>query len=242
MNENAWKSAARAWWERLNDERATVARERLKNAELLQKIEELQAALKKSHEHGWNMNRTVEQTMREHDSMRNELERVVLLEKRTRTELEQLQKGAESLQKEPCDDCETWRSRALRAEEKYDHQRDAARKAYCQGFADAEVYNDRQPSSNPGDFAALAERIAKADGKHPRDSRDMEERAVEPQLQYSRARLRDAPTWENALRCELDEVLIEFWRGDHERAADELLDVAVVAVRWRRAVLERGSK
>ena len=34
MNDNAWKFAARAWWERLNEERA-------RNAELLQKIEEL---------------------------------------------------------------------------------------------------------------------------------------------------------------------------------------------------------
>jgi hypothetical protein len=192
MNDNAWKSAARAWWERLNEERA-------KNAELLQKIEELQAALKKSHEHGWNMNRTVEQTMREHDSMRNELERVVLLEKRTRTELEQLQKGAESVQK--------------------------------------------GPSGIPGDFAALAERIAKADGKHPKDCFDWwEPRGMSDDLDHSRRRLRNAPTWENALRCEVDEVVYEVFRGDTERLADELLDVATVAMRWRRAVMERGSK
>jgi hypothetical protein len=55
------------------------------------------------------------------------------------------------------------------------------------------------------------------------------------------ARLRDAPTWENALRCEQEEALAEIASRNYERFADELLDVATVAMRWRRAVMERAK-
>lgn len=96
-----------------------------------------------------------------------------------------------------------------------------------------------------GDFAALAERIAFADGKHPRDLPDGEPSAVrgaEKALEKARDALLEEPAWARALNCELCEVDVEFAKGDMERFADELLDVATVAMRWRRAVLEGGKR
>lgn len=182
---DSWQDAARHWYEVTKRERASLARERLKNAELLQKIEELS-------------------------------------------------------------------SRALQAEEKYDYQRDEAKRAYRDGFTagacfgiDDDDDDDSQPSGNPGDFAALAERIAYADTKHPRDLPDGEPstvRGAEKALEKARDALLEEPSWARALNCELCEFDVEFAKGDTDRLADELGDVATVAMRWRRAVLERGKK
>lgn len=138
MNDNAWKFAARAWWERLNEKRA-------KNAELLQKLEELRA----------------------------------------------------------------------------------------------------QPSGNPGDFAALAERIAYADGKKPRDLEDGgwgSIRDAKRALFDARNTLEENPAWSSALRCEVEEAAYDLAAKDFDGLCAELLDVATVAMRWRRAVLERGKR
>lgn len=96
-----------------------------------------------------------------------------------------------------------------------------------------------------GEFAALAARIAKADAKHPRDAYDgvwASVNTLENNLRMAREDLRREPTWAHALLCEMREVFVEIARGNTERLADELLDVATVAMRWRRAALERGSR
>ena len=155
---DSWQDSARHWHEVTKRERASLALVRLKNAELLQKIEELQ-------------------------------------------------KGAESVQKEPCDD-------------------------------------DAQPSSNPGDFAALAERIAYADGKKPRDSEDGgwgSMRDAKRALFDARNTLEENPCWSAALRCEIEEAVCDLAAKDFDGLCAELLDVATVAMRWRRAVMERRS-
>jgi chromosome segregation ATPase len=164
--ESAWKTAARAWWERMRNaehERDEARAEAEATADV-----------------------SDEQRQR---AKRAEQERDELLQK-----LEELQKAAESAQKE-----------------------------------------------THGEFAALAARIAEADAKHPRDLKDAESHDRESLLQYARRRLRDAPTWENALRCEQEEALAEIAHRNYERFADELLDVATVAMRWRRAVMERAK-
>lgn len=100
-----------------------------------------------------------------------------------------------------------------------------------------------QPSGIPGEFADLAARIAKADAKHPMDCEDTEShRNADLRLDYARRRLMAEPTWENALRCELAEAMDALACVDVKSFADELLDVSTVAMRWRRAVLERGSR
>lgn len=105
-----------------------------------------------------------------------------------------------------------------------------------------------KPSGIPGEFAELAARIAKADAKHPRDLPDTSheinaERAVS-RLRLARARveLEAFHAWDNAFECEVAEAFVEIALGNPERLADELLDVATVTMRWRRAVLERGKR
>ena len=76
-----------------------------------------------------------------------------------------------------------------------------------------------QPSGNLGDFAALAERIAYADGKHPRDLPDFAEVRVDSSayanvLQGFRRELAKSPSWHDAIFCELYEALVELARGD----------------------------
>ena len=156
---DSWQDSARHWHEVTKRERASLALVRLKNAELLQKIEELQ-------------------------------------------------KGAESVQKEPCDD-------------------------------------DAQPSGNPGDFAALAERIAFADGKKPRDLEDGGWGSIRDALQAlvcARNTLAENPTWSSALRCEVEEAMYALACGDMDGFVDELRDVQTITFRCERAVLEREKK
>lgn len=94
------------------------------------------------------------------------------------------------------------------------------------------------------EFADLAKRIAKADAKHPRDADDGNPSLAwhENILASTREHLRERPSWWLALECEVNEAIVECARRDHARLADELLDVATVAMRWRRAILERGER
>lgn len=94
------------------------------------------------------------------------------------------------------------------------------------------------------DLSALAYRIVEADAKHPRDANDGTPSLAwhENLLAQTREHLRERPSWWLALECEVGEAIVECARRDHARLADELLDVATVAMRWRRAILERGSK
>lgn len=94
-------------------------------------------------------------------------------------------------------------------------------------------------------LGALERRIAEADAKHPRDAGDgvwASVNTLENNLRMAREDLRREPTWAHALLCEMREVFVELGRGNLERIADELLDVATVAMRWRRDVLERGAR
>ena len=103
-----------------------------------------------------------------------------------------------------------------------------------------------QPSGISVEFAALAERIAYADGKHPRDlpdtSHEINAERVVSRLARARVELEAFPAWDNAFDCEVAEASAEIALGNPERLADELLDVATVAMRWRRAVMERGER
>lgn len=96
-----------------------------------------------------------------------------------------------------------------------------------------------------GNLADLAERIAYADGKHPRDlpdGRHTHENVALIQLQLAREALAALPTWRNAITCEFNEAMYELARGDMDRFADELLDLCTASFRARRAVLERGKR
>jgi chromosome segregation ATPase len=212
MNENTWKQSARAWWQRLNEERA-------KSAELLQKLEELQKAAESAQKETCEDKTLVARNQ-------NLVESIKLLETahiRLKKKLSDVQLEKRSLEAETNDMRRTFLEISTNAQLE---RRD---------LADLRM----QLSGNPGEFAALAARIAEADKKHPRDLKDAESHDRESLLQYSRRRLRDAPTWENALRCEQEEALAEIASRNYERFADELLDVATVAMRWRRAVMER---
>ena len=90
-------------------------------------------------------------------------------------------------------------------------------------------------------FEALLLRAIDADRKHPRDIADgmpLEEDAS-VYLERARALLNRRSTWLRALMCEVAEARYELVIGNTDRLADELLDVAAVALRWRRAILER---
>jgi len=198
--ENAWKSAARHWWERMRE----AERER---DELLQKLEELRAELR---EKGGRVFR-IEQKLDEHEYARLRSPELLLAQTNNDT---------------------GW------------YEDFAATCAPIRAMTDEEFGDmSEQPSSIPGELADLAKRIAEADAKHPRDCEDAEslERSA-AKLGEARRRLKDAPTWENALLCELAEALEALARGDMEAFADELLDVAAVPSRWRRAVLGKGER
>lgn len=94
------------------------------------------------------------------------------------------------------------------------------------------------------DLSALASRIAEADAKHAREANDGNPSLAwhENLLAQARELLRERPSWWLALECEVNEAIVECARRDHARLADELLDVATVAMRWRRAILERGER
>lgn len=99
----------------------------------------------------------------------------------------------------------------------------------------------REPNELSADLEALSARIAEADRKHPRDIADgmpLEEDAS-VYLERARALLNRRSTWLRALMCEVAEARYELVIGNTDRLADELLDVATVALRWRRAILER---
>jgi chromosome segregation ATPase len=214
MMESAWKSAARAWWERMR--KAEQERD-----ELLRRLEGLQKAAE-----------SAQKETREDKTLvarnQNLVESIKLLEAahvRLKNKLSDVQLEKRSLEAETNDMRRTFLEISTNAQLE---RRD---------LEDLRM----QLSGNPGEFADLAARIAEADKKHPRDLKDAESHDRESLLQYSRRRLRDAPTWENALRCEQEEALAEIASRNYERFADELLDVATVAMRWRRAVMERAK-
>jgi chromosome segregation ATPase len=214
MMESAWKSAARAWWERMRN--AEHERD-----ELLQKLEGLQKAAE-----------SAQKETREDKTLvarnQNLVESIKLLETahiRLKNKLSEVQLEKRSLEAETNDMRRTFLEISTNAQLE---RRD---------LEDLRM----QPSGNPGEFADLAARIAEADAKHPRDLKDAESHDRESLLQYARRRLRDVQTWENALRCEQEEALAEIASRNYERFADELLDVATVAMRWRRAVMERAK-
>ena len=93
-------------------------------------------------------------------------------------------------------------------------------------------------------FEALFSRIKEADRKHPRDLKDTHLSATDAEncLYEVRRELKHHNTWAAALECEMWEAVSASISESDERLTDELLDVATVALRWRRAILERGAK
>ena len=90
----------------------------------------------------------------------------------------------------------------------------------------------------------LTARIAEADAKHPRDLEDGgwgSIRDAKRALFDARNTLEENPMWSNALRCEVEEAMYDLAATDFHGACSELLDVATVAMRWRRAVMGRAK-
>ena len=183
-NANAWKAAARAWWERLNEARAvnhelSLARDKAENE------------------------RDVACSQRD-----NAIVKMGIAEENVRI----LRKNQEA------NDAEV--ARVVRERDALMH---------------------RMVSHRDDAWAPLVVRIAEADRKHPRDSNDTHLSAadVESCLYDIRRELKKYSTWAAALECEMWEAVSAAISESPERLADELLDVATVALRWRRAVLER---
>ncbi len=235
-----WESAARHW------------HEKMRKAE--HERDEMKVSLEKNRAHAWSMSDVAEQTIRERDNARKELERSVLREQRATRERDELLQKLEGLQATNDD--------ALLELAKMT--------ATCDGVLSQLKRRSAQPSGNPGEFserdfvtrqsvnvakrehaeqlysqfADLAARIAEAGEKHPRDLPDGTWAArynSESNLHAAREDLRREPTWVHALVCEFHEAMVELARGDMERLVDELTDVATVAMRWRRAVMERAK-
>lgn len=211
MNDNAWKFAARAWWQRLNEERA-------RNAELLQKIEELRK--------------------------RARVDTTAMVKNENLVESIKLLESAHIKLKKKLSDTQI-EKRRLEAET------NGMRRTFLEISENARLERrdledmKSQLSNNTGDFAALAERIAFADGKKPRDLEDGgwgSIRDAKRALFDARNTLEENPMWSNALRCEVEEATYDLAAKDFDGLCAELLDVATVAMRWRRAVLERGKK
>ena len=213
--ESAWKTAARAWWERMR--KAEHERD-----ELLQKLEGLQKAAE-----------SVQKETREDKTLvarnQNLVESIKLLETahiRLKKKLSDVQLEKRSLEAETNDMRRTFLEISTNAQLE---RRD---------LEDLRM----QLSGNTGEFAALAARIAEADAKHPRDLADGREQWASESARIlldARRLLSKNNTWANALICEVAEAIEALTSGDMERFADELLDVATVAMRARRAVRER---
>ena len=176
--ENAWKAAARHWWERLNEARGEARMWQQATAHAC---------------------RSVELREKETEAFRAVNHELSLA-----------------------------RDRAENERDIANTQRDIA------------VEELKEALEERDELAPLAARIAEADRKHPRDLHD---ERVQP---FARNRLDDArfdlanfPSWARVLKCEVAEALHALAAESPERLADELLDVATVALRWRRAILER---
>jgi DNA repair exonuclease SbcCD ATPase subunit len=244
--QNAWKEAARAWWERMRE----AERER---DELLQKFEELQAAhddalLRLAHEPSGNPGEFAD-LVRERDELRKRCEGLATANRQAHQGL-----IAKNKKLEHWKNMDEFYKQEIAAIPRIDEQaREDLRNARVTirklsdslASAACEVTELRaKQSGGAGEFAALAKRIAEADEKHPRDLGDgvwAARHIAASNLDTVRDDLRREPTWTHALICELHEAMFEFVCGDMNRLADELLDVATVAMRWRRAVMERGK-
>ena len=121
---------------------------------------------------------------------------------------------------------------------------EALRRVYTKAVDELESMRMERDLAQAGEcvigFEALAARIEEADRKHPRDLHD---ERVQPfarnKLDDARFDLANFPSWARVLKCEVAEALHALAAESPERLADELLDVATVALRWRRAILER---
>ncbi len=93
-------------------------------------------------------------------------------------------------------------------------------------------------------FEALFSRIIDADLKHFRDLPDGRKSAplAREKLDDARDDLARLLSWVRVLECEVAEVVYALAAESPARLADELLDVATVSLRWRRAILERGTE
>ncbi len=193
--ENAWKAAARAWWERLNDARG------------------------------------------ECDMWRSVLATSCKSSERCEKENEELRAVNHelSLARDKCQE------KLTASEARADMWQDVAKSLDARLAEARDELADRESVIG---FGALLSRIEEADRKHPRELPDGMP-SIEGSAEYlaeARTLLARRATWMRALLCEVFEAQCELSAGNEERLADELLDVATVALRWRRAILERGTK
>lgn len=287
MNENTWKQSARAWWERLNEEREmrAVVREQLfEEAERANAREsELRDALSKLQSESedcegelrarlrWTESR-LEAKQDEHAELLQKIEELRAQPSGNPGEFTKDDKNKIAIYEHEINEWDALCGDALRAyanetgcivagdhigsaasaavREVYQLRKDVAKWRELwemeRDAGNAEHKRLEAKLAAAGDFAALAERIAYADGKHPRDLPDQDHKTnadrATSRLKRARVELYAFPTWDNAFECEIAEASVEIARGDMDRFADELLDVATVAMRWRRAVMERGGK
>lgn len=123
---------------------------------------------------------------------------------------------------------------------------EALRRVYTKAVDELESMRMERDLAQAGEcvigFEALAARIKEADSKHPRDLHDECVQAfARNALDNARLDLSNFLSWARVLKCEVAEAMYALAAESPERLADELLDVATVALRWRRAILERGE-
>jgi len=245
--QNAWKEAARHWHEKMREAEKSLeivrnARDEYRETRAAQHVEftnkvaklERRIAAERRSRRGLRAGQRAERDAC--FEVRRELEQKSMTLAVVREQLDSDFAAACDRERKLHEEVEKWRGL-------YRSERDdgiAERRELLQKLEELRA----QPSGNPGEFADLAERIAEADEKHPRDLGDVESLQLahnKAEMDYARRVLTTHPTWENALRCELAEAIDALVCGQTECFADELLDVATVALRWRRAVMERGK-
>lgn len=198
--ENAWKAAARAWWERLNEARGEARMWQQATAHACRSVElrEKETEAFRAANHELSLARDKAENERDIANTQRDI-------------------AVEEL-KEALEERDEWRKEA-------NSLRDAR----------------NQHNVHVG-FYELNERIKEADRKHPRDLHD---ECVQPfarnALDNARFDLSNLLSWARVLKCEVAEAMYALAAESPERLADELLDVATVALRWRRAILERGE-
>lgn len=232
--ENAWKAAARHWWERMRW--SDAHREALVEAASITvaKKAELQRELD-----GTRLAYAICCAERDTLKARQEAREI---EERRETQA-RFEHGTWTLEGKPGGDSTAYdrRQEKLAASE--------ARADMWQGVATqldarlAEARDELADRESVIGFEALAARIAEADRKHPRDLKDTHLSATDAEncLYEVRRELKQHSTWAAALECEMWEAISAAISESDERLADELLDVAALSLRWRRAILERGK-
>lgn len=220
--ENAWKEAARHWWERLNEARGEARMWQQATAHACRSVElrEKETEAFRAVNHELSLAR---------DKAENERDKWKTLWSEASAELD----GTKLAYAVCCAERDTLKARqeARAIEERREIQARFERGAWT-------------PEGKPGgDFAELSARIAEADRKHPRDLHDECVQAfARNALDNARLDLSNLLSWARVLKCEVAEAMYALAAESPERLADELLDVATVALRWRRAILERGTK